>query len=85
MATVLVGIKSGTSKKGNPYTMIHIVQDYSEVDKANGAYGSCVESVFLPDVLAKQVSPSDIGKKINIGYSVFAGRANVASIEIVGK
>lgn len=85
MATVLVGIKSGKSKKGNDYTMIHIVQDYSDVDKANGACGSSVETVFLPDVLARQISPSDIGKKINIGYSVFAGRASVASIEVLNK
>ena len=85
MATVLVGMKSGTSKKGSPYTMIHIVQDYSDVEKANGACGSCVETVFLPDVLAKQISAKDVGKKVNIGYSVFAGRASVASIEVLGK
>lgn len=85
MATVLVGIKSGTSKKGNAYTMIHIVQDYTEADKANGAYGSSVETVFLPDFLARQVGPSDIGKKIELGYTVFAGRASVSSINVLSK
>lgn len=85
MATVLVGIKSGKSKKGNDYTMIHIVQDYSEVDKANGAHGSSVDTVFLPDVLAKQISPSDIGKKIELGYSVISGRASICKIEVLGK
>lgn len=85
MATVLVGMKRGTSKKGNAYTMIHIVQDYSEVDKANGACGSCVETIFLPDVLAQKISVDDMGKKVNIGYSVFAGRASVASIEVLNK
>lgn len=85
MATVLVGIKSGKSKKGNDYTMIHIVKDYSEIDKTNGAYGSKVDTLFLPEVLAKQVSPSDVGKKIEVSYSVYAGRANICGIEVIGK
>lgn len=83
MATVLVGIKSGKSKKGNDYTMIHIVQDFSEIDKANGAHGSSVDTVFLPDVLAKQISPSDIGKKIELGYTIIGGRASLCSLNVL--
>ena len=85
MATVLVGIKSGKSKKGNDYTMIHIMQDYTDIDKANGACGCSVDTVFLPDALVGQISPKDVGKKINLGYSVYGGRASICSIDVLEK
>lgn len=81
--TKLLGYQKGVSKKsGNPYCMIYVVSDFADNEKANGAQGSKVESMFMPTEQIDSLKPVDIGKEIILGYSISGGRAFLNNVTV---
>lgn len=83
--TKLLGYVKGVSKKnGNQYCMMHVVSDFSASEKANGAQGSKVETLFLPSEQVDSLKPVDIGKEIILDYTISAGRAFLNGVTVKG-
>lgn len=79
----LLGYSNGTSKKGNPFTVIHIAKEMSERDIENGGAGCKVSQEFLPQAQVGILKPSDIGREISLDYEVNSGRAYLVSVGFV--
>lgn len=81
--TKLLGYSKGVSKKsGNPYCMMHVVSDFSQNEKDNGAQGAKVETLFLPSDCVDTLRPTDIGKEIILDYSISGGRAFLNNVTV---
>lgn len=81
--TKLLGYVKGVSKKnGNSYCMMHVVSDFSENEKTNGAQGAKVETLFLPSDQMDVLKPADIGKEIFLDYTISGGRAFLNGVTV---
>lgn len=77
----LVGFKKFTGKNGKNYCVANVLSNYSQYDR--GCVGQKVEEIFLPEGCEDMLNEKTIGKAVNIGYRISAGRAYVESFSIV--
>ncbi len=75
MEARLVGFKRFESKKGETYCVANVVYPYTEAEKARGNYGENVEAVFLPSHVVNLLTEKDIGKKVDLSYTISQGKA----------
>lgn len=81
--TKLVGYKKFTSKKnGKEFCVASIVQDLTEREKENGAVGSKVDEIFLPEDQKDMLKPSDIGKELLLDYELSSGRVYLVNVTV---
>lgn len=77
----VAGIQHGTTKKGEPYHVLHLMQQF---DKPEYGEGSRVSQEFIfsnSDVNLAGITP---GALVNVSYSKgFDGKAYVSSVELV--
>ena len=81
----LIGYVDGEAKSGNKYTMAYVVSDLSNNDIARGTVGQKAETVFLPVVQVGTLTPDDIGKEVQLDYTVSGGRAYLESFNVIRK
>ena len=79
----LIGYRKFTSKKNVEYCVASVEMACSQRDVANGYVGSKVDEVFLPEV--DLLTPNDIGKEVEIVYSISGGRAYVDDFRVLKK
>lgn len=79
MSFKLTGIQRGTSKKGNEYTIFHMIQPVTDPKYGEGSF---VQTEFInPDVDISGIKPGmEIELQYNKGYD---GRAYVSSVSVV--
>ncbi len=82
MKSTLVGFRRFTSKKGTPCCVANIVTEFSPADVSRGSCGSDCQSVFLPDNLLDYLTEKDIGKSVELFYSINAGRAYLQNLVV---
>lgn len=72
-----------SDKKNKDYSVIQIVRDLTEREKAQGYIGvQRVEEIFLPDCLVGKLSEKEIGKTIELHYDVYNGKAELVRIDV---
>lgn len=79
MKCELVGIQTGTSKKGNAYRILHLMQPF---DKPEYGTGCRVSQEFVNDSL--DLTGIQPGMKVELSYSKgYDGRAYISDIKQV--
>lgn len=79
----LLGYSNGTSKAGNPFTIMHIAKEMSGRDIENGGVGCKVSREFLPQAQIGILKPSDIGRELSLEYEINSGSAYLVSVGFV--
>ncbi len=79
---VLEGFKRFTSKKGVPYCLLYVSDDFTaqEREYSTAVAGKTVDQVFVEADVASKLTEKDIGKNIRINYAVRGGRASVSDV-----
>ena len=75
MKAKLVGYKRFKSKKGNDLCVANVEVPFTPAENSRGSIGSDVQSVFLPDNKLDLLKEDDIGKNVDLVYSIVNGRA----------
>ncbi|MCM1185003.1 MAG: hypothetical protein NC251_13455 [Lachnoclostridium sp.] len=79
----LVGFKRFKSKKGNDLCLANIETPFSPSDIARGCVGSDVQGVFVPDDQYDLLTEKDIGKTVELVYSINNGRAYLEELRML--
>lgn len=79
----LIGYRRFRSKKGSPLCLANVLVPYSERDLSNGAAGSRVDEIFLPDNRVDLLQPKDVGKQVEVLHEVVGGRAFVEDFKVL--
>ncbi len=82
MKAKLVGYKRFESKKGDVYCVANVVYPYTAAEKARGCYGESVESIFLPAELTNLLTEKDIGKTVDLSYTISQGKAYLDNLVV---
>ena len=79
---IVLGYCKLTSKQGNQMAKVQCCRDYTpeEIARVNAASGSCIEDVWLFGPLIDKITPSCVGKEINIIGSWKNGRMVVSDV-----
>lgn len=77
----LIGFKKFIGKNGKNYCVANVLSNYTQYDK--NCVGQKVEEIFLPEGCENMLDSKSIGKCVEIGYRITAGRAYVESFKIV--
>lgn len=80
MAVELVGYKRFESK-GKKYCVANIARDFGR--NAQDCYGKEVESIFIPSAQVDYLSPSDIGKSLELDYEISGTRAYLTNVTVM--
>lgn len=81
----LIGYRRFTSKKNVEFCVASIMVPCSQRDIVNGYTGNRVDEVFMPNGMVDLLTPQDIGKEVEIMYSVSGGRAYVDDFRVLKK
>jgi hypothetical protein len=77
----LIGFKKGTTKEGKSFTILHLMDDFSENEKRYGAVGSSTTTEWVFEKLSDEVTEKLIGKDVDISYGKSAsGKAYVQAV-----
>lgn len=82
MKAKLVGFKRFESKKGGTFCVANVVYPYTEAEKSRGNYGNNVEGVFLPANLTNLLTEKDIGKDVELSYTISQGKAYLDNLVV---
>lgn len=81
----LIGYKRFISKSGIELCIAQLIKEYSQRDIDNGCCGHCVEEVFLPNSQVDYLIPEDIGKEVELNYTINGNRAFLDEIVVLGR
>lgn len=83
MTAKLLGFRVGTSKKsGKEYCQLHLEVEPTPVDTSNGFVGKKTQIEFAPADQIHYFTAMDIGKQVELDYSIMGGRAYLNSVTI---
>lgn len=86
MTAKLVGFKRFTAKKnGQSMCVANIVRPYNPAENSRGSLGSEVKEVFMPQDQIDYLVAEDIGKDVELSYSIYGGRAYLDNLTVVGR
>ena len=80
----LLGFRNFISKKGQNLTVANVEMPYSSVDRARDCHGSEVQAIFLPDDQIGTLTDKDLGKTVELSYTIRNNRAYLEKLTIVG-
>ena len=81
----LIGYHRFTSRKNQKFCVAYVMVPFSQREIENDYVGSKVDELFLPDDMYDLLVPADIGKDVEIEYSISGGRAYVDDFRVVKK
>lgn len=85
MKGTLVGFKKFVSKKGQSMCVANIVRPYNPAENSRGSVGSEVQEVFMPQDQLDYLINADIGKEVELNYSIVGGRAFLENLTVIGR
>ncbi len=84
MKAKLVGFKRFKSKKGNECCVLSIEKPYTPAEQARGCHGSSVDNIFAPEDKIDAFTEKDLGKEVDLLYSIEYGRAVLYDVVFIG-
>lgn len=77
----VIGITTGVSKKGNPFTVLHCVGEFDAYQKNKGAQGKKVQEIYIPTNIDDP--DFELGCDIELLYKPgYDGKAVVSGITV---
>lgn len=84
MKSLLIGYRKFQSKKGSNCCIVNLLHDFSPFDISHGAYGQCVEEVFLPENCHGSITPEVVGEMCELEYGAgMYGKPAVTGIKFL--
>lgn len=78
----VLGYRNVKTKKGNELTLVTVISDLTEREKAMGAVGQKSEDIFLPEDKLNSLKPEHIGKEFVPSYEISGGKAYLKDFAI---
>lgn len=82
MTGKLVGYKRFTSKNGRDLCVANVVIPYTPAENGRGSVGSDVKEIFLPDHQVNMLTEKDIGKDVEMFYTISGTRAYLENMVV---
>lgn len=82
MKSMLVGFKRFKSKTGVDCCVMYLVTAPTERERQSGVVGDRVQEVFCPSEQVNLLTANDIGKDVELNYSISNGKAFLTGITV---
>lgn len=79
----LVGYKRFKSKQGRDLCVANVLIPFNPAENSRGSIGSDVKSVFLPDHQIDLLTEKDVGKAVELNYTISGTRAYLDNLVVL--